>query len=390
MRVLSFCLLLGFIPFSVNAQYRTAGVSFISVQESIRSYALGNSTVAFTGSSAAHHLNPASLSHNRIPTVSFSRYTRKWRSYSENIFTNVYAGYTIGPVDMAASLKHFRIKEEEIFGTLESKHKEYLVNFTASYNVGNGLRVGAGVNYIYSQLLRYSSIYASDFEPDKTFSFDLGIQYQKKATLSSSWHIIPAVGASLTDFGEAVSYNDDFAGDPLPMKLRLGTGIELISTKRTMGLNTFTGTLSLALSKPMVRREIQVSRNNDGTVDSSYVPMKPFKALFKSWDTYHWSNGQAQQSDLGEQIWSHVGLEGIFLETFAIRLGYQDAGQPDKGHSFRSIGGGINLGYLQFDYAYIHDIESGPNRNSNHWQFTARIPLDGHKPDSILHHLFNF
>lgn len=387
MKVILMVLLMLSSSTALFAQYRITAVNFILEPESIRSASLGNSLVAFEGYSGAHHLNPASLNHQNIPTLGFIRNEQQVASQWTITWMSLYAGQTFGAMDIAVSYRSINSDPPNFNSTQNSEINEFLGNVTTSYSFGSGFRAGFGLNYIHSKHPENESINGQPIEPGKSWSADIGVQYQKERPLGENWSMTPMFGTSLTDFGGAVSYSDDNPGDPLPMKLRLGSGLKVESNKRIRGMSALGVNASLGFSKLMARKELKVT-NNNGFADSSYVPMKPFKALFSSWDTYTWFDGMGEnRATLREQIWTHVGLEFNFLETLSFRFGYQDGGKPNVTYDLTSFGIGLNLGYLQFDYiqtAYTDRLY----KEDSKWQLTGRIPLDGHRPNSILHELF--
>ncbi|MEX0720618.1 MAG: PorV/PorQ family protein [Balneolaceae bacterium] len=386
MRIFLLMLFAGIISIPAKAQFRITAVPFIIENEGIRSYSLGNSLIAFKGDVGAHHLNPASINHKGLFNFGLMKNEDNFgESDWTNTWKNLYLGYTFGSFDVATSYKNFNSDFPNYYGTQQREINESLLNVSTSYSFENGIRAGFGLNYISSRLPSNEGISAQKYNSSKSFSVDFGIQYETIISVKESWSFIPKVGASLTDFGSPIRYTEEQSGDPLPMRLRLGSGFTLETNQKLLGMKAFGINTSLGFSKLMARNKVEVN-NSSGINDSTYVPMKPLEALFNSWDTYEWFDGSVNRSVLREQIWTHAGLELNFLETLAVRFGYQDGGKPNASYNFSSLGFGVNLGYLQFDYAKIHYLEH--RINEYRWQLIGRIPLNGKRPDSILNLLF--
>ncbi|SMO89700.1 hypothetical protein SAMN06265219_11492 [Gracilimonas mengyeensis] len=241
------------------------------------------------------------------------------------------------------------------------------------------------INYLYSSQASGTRISTQLVAPNTSVSLDLGANYQFPKIQSSGFILSPHLGMALTDFGAPSHYADPDTKHPLATTLRLGGGANIALNKKVYGWQVVELSVMQNVSKVLAR--IEVKSNDNGFYRNA---MNPFKALVKSWGTYEYYDGpRIKKSNFSEQLWWHSGVELKFLETIALRWGYQKAGKAEEEMSYRALGAGIDLYYLVFDYTHIKNDEDDNLLVGHHWQITGRIPLDGTRPDTILNMLFD-
>lgn len=383
-------ILMGFL-FSLEAsgQYTSISVPVLDEPMNSRNFALGNSLVSITHNSLGSYINPASIDHEGLPTLGYYLHENDGISgYFKNRTQNIYAGFSTGKFDIALSYLDFRNIFDDEALILDEPFRENAFKLSTAYIFENGLRAGIGLSYLKSDTGDNQIYTDREYSPATSFFVDLGVQYQKVYQKGEDWKLTPSFGASLTNFGQSVSYYNDEDTDPLPVRLKAGTGITAEYGGEIFGMKSVRVLGSLAVSKYMVRQEKKAIENN-GQSDTVYVAMNAFEALFRSWGTYTWYDGMNyQEASLGQQLMFHSGIEVVFLETFALRAGYQKASEVNFPYTVQTGGFGINLGYLAFDYTRFYYPEGRPSERGNTWNITARIPLGGNKPKSILNQFF--
>lgn len=389
MRLLSLVLMIFLIPELAWTQYRITSVPVLIEPLDTRYYSTGNAMVSFANSSGGNYINPATLENNGLPTINYFLNTFGTnRDVIEISLQNFYTGASFGNFDIALSYLDLRSSFGEEAIVVSEPYRDNVIKITGAYTFKNGLRAGFGINYLKSDIGNDQVYVNREYNPAKSVFFDLGVQYQKTYYKDETWLFTPSYGLSLTNFGKAVSYYDGIS-DPLPTKLRVGSGISVKYGQESFGLSPLEINGSLAISKFMVRNELEIIETNGGT-DTVYVAMNPFKALFRSWGNYKWNDGLDEQiATIGDQLILHTGFEVIFYETLSLRAGYQKASEVNQPYTFQAGGFGINLGYLSFDYSNYFYPEGRGNDRGSTWNLTAKIPLDGTKPRSILNHIFN-
>jgi hypothetical protein len=302
---------------------------------------------------------------------------------------NIYAGFSAGKFNIALNYLDFRNVFDDEASIFYEPFRDNVLKLSTAYIFDNGLRAGIGLSYLKSDI-GDNQIYADrEYIPATSFFVDLGVQYQKVYQKGEDWKLTPSFGTALTNFGQSVSYYDDEDTDPLPARLKIGTGLAVEYGEEIFGMKSVRVLGSFAVSKLMVRQEKKAIENN-GQSDTVYVAMNAFEALYRSWGTYTWYDGISyQEASLGEQLMFHSGIEVVFLETLALRFGYQKASEVNFPYTVQTGGFGIDLGYLAFDYTRFYYPKGRLSEKGNTWNITARIPLGGNKPKSILNQFFN-
>lgn len=383
-----------FVLFGVNslalAQMSITGFPITHESFNMKSLALGQATVSLSGKYGDENINPAGIGMegNLQIRPNWNTYLHPLRLQLQN--RGMSTNYSSGNSAIAFSVHRVETGESiTSVGTYYSANFNYntrdlYVIGTYAYNFQNGLRLGSSLNYMFSSQTTGSAISAQWREAVDTWSIDLGAQYQFSKINLNSGSLKPTLGVALTDIGNPVSYTVSDYNNPLPMTLRAGVGIKFMAHKKTFGQHLAQFSILQNVSKVMVRNKLKSSENG-----VYYEAMNPLQALIQSWDDFDNYNGQKFETfKLIEQIWWHSGVEMKLLETFALRWGYQKAGKAEDDLSYYSLGLGLDLFYVNIDYTFIDNKEKGNYLEGHHWQLTGRIPLDGNKPDTILHELF--
>lgn len=356
------------------------GVPFVQLGSSAYSLSLGEATVALGNYPGSTHYNPAGTGEMRmLQTGTFfhaqNRITLEREIIVEGFgLANPYVSYKNNDWAYSLSFKYFdwpvQVRTDETGMRLgEVNSYEYTAGFSVSYDLSETISLGAGFNYIFSKLGAIQ-VGGEKIEKAQTFSLDVGALYKNTVQLSDEIIMKPSAGISLSDFGPSIKYTENSPGDPLPMTLRAGLAGTFQSTRKFYGQPYLSITLARALSKIMARKE-------DGG-----SPHGPFRALFSSWDTYQFFNGQQTESyPLKEQINVHTGIEISVLSTLMFRLGREYL-PPVNGASYHSIGGGVDLFYVRIDYTHLN-FNNGFFRDVSAWQLTGQIPIGGERPKII-------
>tara|TARA_R110000868_G_scaffold410693_6_gene699895 strand:+ start:18367 stop:19518 length:1152 start_codon:yes stop_codon:yes gene_type:complete len=377
------------ISSALQAQLSLSAIPIATVNNNFRSLALGNAVVSLSGKYGDYHINPAGVGlTNSIQVYGGRDYPDGYGSGRTFLILN----YGFKKSGFNLSLQKYQWEEQL---TLVGSYKklrgrfnsdEIFMNASYSYSFNPYLRAGIGINYIHTTQSS-GSIYSQALTDDlKFFTVDLGFLYQGSSYKISMGSITPNAGFSISDFGKSQSYYSSGYGEPLPTTLRLGAGLTFESDKKVWNQHLIGSSVLFNTSKFTGRKELK-GNEMDGYY---YEAMPAFKALFNSWGTFEWNNGQQIKNySLPEQIWLHSGIELTFLETFSLRFGRENAANEEEWLSYRSVGFGVDLYYISLDYTSIKLDSGEPNLyynfySGNHWQLTGRFPLKGKKPNTIL------
>lgn len=373
----------------INSAFSMRGLN-----SNVKSLSLGNAVTSLSGSYGDPQINPAGVELKEALQLSYTR--NEFEVESTDRIISAVVGFNKSTFSLA-----FR----RVFGgelayperdlgayTRFNSHENY---FGLSYSISvlSHLRVGAGVNYLESSGGSGSFWSYWKHDPAKEWSFDLGIQYEQPIKINKVFLLKPSIGLSVTDFGNGVNYysTEEKRTDPLPGRMRFGSGITVQTVERIKEKHFLGISITGDISKTLNRRERVIT-----DVDTFYRAMNPFRELTETWTSYEYFDGQKYNTiSVKDQLWFHAGIEFQVLESFFLRWGAQKAPEYDEQFSYRSLGIGVDIYYLAFDYNHILIKRGGRFRDTYysflagpHWQLTARFPFDGKKPNTILDEFF--
>ncbi|RNC79594.1 MAG: hypothetical protein ED557_13800 [Balneola sp.] len=356
----------------------------------VRSLSLGNATVSLQGIDGDYHVNPAGIGVSNIVQVK-GMYERFGRG--EHSIGLMGISYEVGRSSFGLSFRKLTqggqiLLEDRLRRIGRLAGEEHYISGVYNYRLSQGLRLGVGMNYMNANG-SFSQAIATRLDKVEGFSFDIGAVYENSFKLNNRHILRTSFGFSLTDFGAGLEYHTNRSTDPLPTILKIGTGLAYESNREWKGFNLFDVSLMTNVSKLLSRKELRISGS-----DTSFVALPPFRQLIESWEAYEFFNGQQNVSvGLKDQLWYHVGIEVTFLSALSLRFGFENAAEIEEDFSYRSFGLGIDLYYINFDYAYLHVIEEGAfnrgyYRHGNHWSIRGRIPLNGKSERTLLELIF--
>ena len=375
---------------SLFAQLNITAFPMASRTFDVKSLSLGNAVVSLSGQYGDRQINPAGIGVEGVFQFSadYNRFTQPYRlTYDRYSFKG---DYTFGNSAVSLSAQLFDsggqitlLDNNESFQE-KFNNEELFLKAGYAHSFNDNLSLGAALNYLYSGEAAGTTISAILVEPVHSWSVDLGMNYQFSRKITTGT-IEPSFGMALTNFGKGGDYFGWDVSYPLPTKLQAGFGLAFTSSQKKYNRNVLEVRMMQNASKIMARLERRTSGG-----DTSFVAMNPFKALVKSWDGLEYFTGQGYKTiSAKDQIWWHSGVEVKFLETFSLRWGLEQAGKFEEDLSYQSLGMGIDLFYVNLDYAFVFD---NPNNNNfiegDWWQLTGRIPLDGYRPKTILSEIF--
>ncbi len=369
----------------INSAFSMRGLN-----TNVKSLSLGNAVTSLSGSYGDPQINPAGIELKESLQLSYTR--NEFEVESTDRIISAVVGFNKSTFSLA-----FRrvfggylanLAREPVAYTRFNSHENY---FGLSYSISllSHLRVGAGVNYLESTG-GYGSYFSQHRHKEQNdWSADIGIQYKYPIKVDEKFILEPKFGFSITDFGKGINYysSEKSHTAPLPGRMRLGTGISIQTLEKIKGKYFLGLSVTGDISKTLNRYERAVIGS-----DTLYRAMNPFDELMETWTPLEYFDGQKYNTvSVTEQLWFHAGIEFQVLESFFLRWGFQKAPDYDKQLGYRSVGFGVDLYYLVFDYNHIL-IRNGERFRDDyysslagpHWQLTARFPFDGKRPRTIL------
>jgi hypothetical protein len=359
-----------------NLNAITTGVPFLTISPDARSGALGDAGVASSPDANSIHWNPAKYAFiDQDISINLS-YIPWLRNLVKDInFQNISGSYKLNENQtIAASLMYFslgNITFTNISGQTIMDFKPNEFSFDAAYalKLSKNMSGGIAFRYVHSNLTgRLSVDGSSPTKPGNAVAGDISYFFTKNLNLEEKTGTFN-LGVNISNLGSKISYSDDaYYDDFLPANLRFGASYKL----NLDDYNSITAMLDInKLLVPTPQLFINDSAGNvidtlgmDNNVNVS-------KAVFQSF--YDAPGGFKEE--IHELMYS-VGLEYWYINQFAIRAGYFDEHATKGNRKYFTLGIGVKLNVLNFDFAYIIPTAGRQNPLANTLRFTLGFNLE--------------
>ncbi len=333
----------------------TTGVPFLTIAPDARSGALGDAGVASSPDANSIHWNPAKYAFIKENiSLNLSYIPWLYNLVKDINFQNLSGSYKLDDKQaLAMSLMYFSLGSINFtneFGeiTLEGyKPNEFSIDLAYALKLSKNLSGGIAFRYVHSNLTGGIPAGGSGgaTKPGNAVAGDISVFYTKDFELENKNSTFN-FGVNISNLGSKIKYSeDDFYDDFLPANLRVGAGytVELDEYNKITALfdiNKLLVPTPITIIKDENGNDIEYGMRSDGIS----VP----KAVFRSF--YDAPGGFKEE--LHELMYS-VGLEYWYVNQFALRAGYFDEHGTKGNRKYFTMGIGIKLNVLNFDFAYV-------------------------------------
>jgi hypothetical protein len=355
----------------LNPRTITTAVPILTLAPDSRSSALGDAGVATSPDANASYFNPGKLGFVPYKYAVSASYSPWLRNITDDMSISYLSGY--GKVGQrsafGASLMYFdlgtidyRTPNNTPYGSFSPK--EYAVAVSYGLQLTDNFGVGVSARYIRSNLV--GAINGNDAKPGNAAAVDLGAYYNKDLTIGTGIYNL-ALGGSITNLGNKITYTNPTNPSFLPTTLKLGTAI----TREIDQYNKIT--LAFDASKLLVPSPYyedgvpnndprivakNTERNNQGIVGALFSSFNDAPGGFKE--------------ELREIVLS-TGLEYNYNDLLYARGGYFYEA-PDKGdRQYVSLGLGVRYQVFGIDGTYL--VPTGSGTKNNPLAQTIRVSL---------------
>ena len=246
---------------------------------------------------------------------------------------------------------------------------EFAFKFGYSRLLTNHLSLGVSLGYIFSDLTQGITNSATEATAGQAFAADLGIFYNNDIDISGK-DANYAIGMSISDIGNKMSYSGGVEKNFIPTTMRLGAAftIEIDDYNSIMGSLEFSKLL--VPTPPIYYVDGDVMENGDtANVGGEYIQfgksndVSVGSGVFQS---FYDAPGMLQsdgsrsviEEELKEVMWG-VGVEYWYAKQFALRGGYFHESMMKGNRKFFAVGVGLKYNVFGLDFAYL--IPSGNN-----------------------------
>lgn len=333
----------------------TTGVPFLLIPADARSSGMGDMGVATPVDAFSQQWNPAKYAFSETKSGIGLAYT----PYLRELVTDINLGQLtyfnrISDRDaFAASIRFFGLGGVELRQTAgqlprEVEPNEFAVDLSYSLRLSEEFSMAVTGRFINSDLRIESE--NTDASAAATFGADISAFYRGEEKFYNNFNGRWRFGASISNIGPKLKYDE--AGDEnyLPTNLRLGGGFDFIlDPSNRIGVYLEVNKLLVPTPPRIIRDEDTNQITTESlTALNEYRNGDPFEGIINSFS----DAPDGFSEELKEVIWS-IGTEYWFEDSFAFRLGYFNESQEKGFRKFVTLGFGFNFSSINIDASYL-------------------------------------
>ena len=358
----------------------TTAVPFLTITPDSRSAGMGDAGVAREGDANSMHWNVASMAF--IPKkAGIALNAAPWlRQLVPDVWFYDLAGYTkVGRRNqsaISASIRYFSLGEIQFtddFGNSNGNATPYEMALDLGYStqLSERFSLGGAMRFVNSCLTCGSTgTIGNQFKPGRAAAGDIGVFYKKPIKINGK-DVKWALGATITNIGNKVTYSTSAEKDFIPTNLRLGTNFGFkLDEHNELNINFDINKL-LVPTYPVYWKAVDGS---DSIVDDKKVirygkeskDISPISGIFQSF-----SDAPGGFKEELKEYLIATGIEYWYDKQFAVRAGYFNEAATKGGRKYATFGIGLRYNVFGIDAAYLQP-------------FTQRHPLQNTIRFSLL------
>ena len=345
----------------------TTAVPFLMISADARASGLGEQGVATSPDAFSQHWNPskyAFLENRSAVGVSYTPYLSKL--VSDVFLANLnYYKVINDRSSWSTSFKYFSLGDIDILENPQDV--PYLENpneFTldASYT----LKLNQNFSMVVTGRFLMSDVklknISSDSSSASSFAVDISGFYQSDEKAYEKFNGIWRFGFNISNLGPRMSYDELGKKYFIPTNFKIGSAFDFIfDSANKLSLN-------LELNKLLVPTpSVPILNSNNQIIGYEQADVSFLSGVFKSF-------GDAPDgfSEEMKEITISLGLEYIYNDSFALRMGYFGENEIKGARKYFTFGTGFNLNEIDLDLSYLlstSDVIS-PLENTLRFSFT--------------------
>lgn len=326
--------------FAETAKLVTA-VPALTIAPDARAGGMGDVGVATTPDVNSQYWNPAKYAFMESAMGVSLTYTPWLRKLGLNdIYLANLAGYYKLDQRQAVSmsLRYFSLglidlldERSESLGS--ARPNEFALDGAYSLKLSDKFSGSVALRFIYSDL--NNGVASVDASPGMSVAADIAMYYRTPIALAGGTNGTLALGATISNIGSKISYDDNVTSAFIPTNLRIGGSFDYpIDNYNKLSV-------SLDLNKFLVPTQNSMS-NED------YNKISPLSGIFRSFGDAPGGFSEEMQ----EIMWS-IGAEYAYNKQFFVRGGYYNESQYKGNRKYFTAGAGFKLNVFQLDAAYV-------------------------------------
>jgi hypothetical protein len=365
---LFFICLLAFQNSFAQERVITTAVPFLMIPADARAAGMGDVGVATSADAFSQQYNPAKYAFSLDEQGVFLSYT----PYLIEIANDINLGqlgyyYRLNERSAAAAtLRYFGLGDIVLtegpndFGRTVSP-SELALDLSYSLRLSERYAMAVAARYIRSGL-KIPDAY-SDASAANTFAVDIAGYYQSEQIAYNDFDGRWRAGFNIQNLGPKLSYDDDqFSSNFLPTNLRLGAGFDFIMDEyNTIGFTLETTKLLV----PTPQYEEGMTANEIAQAYDDYQKTNWVSGVFQSFgDAPNGFSEELQEFTMG------AGVEYMYQESFALRLGYFSENENKGARKYFTLGAGFKYNIMKIDVSYLMSTSKVQNPLENTLRFS--------------------
>ncbi len=365
---LFFICLLAFQNSFAQERVITTAVPFLLIPADARAAGMGDVGVATSADAFSQQYNPAKYAFSLDEQGVFLSYT----PYLTEIVNDINLGqlgyyYRLNERSAAAAtLRYFGLGDIVLTEGPNDPGRtvspsELALDLSYSLRLSERYAMAVGARYIRSGL-KIPDAY-SDASAANTFAVDIAGYYQSEQIAYSDFDGRWRAGFNIQNLGPKLSYdNDEFSSNFLPTNLRLGAGFDFIMDEyNTIGFTLETTKLLV----PTPQYEEGMTANEIAQAYDDYQKTNWVSGVFQSFgDAPNGFSEELQEFTMG------AGVEYMYQESFALRLGYFSENENKGARKYFTLGAGFKYNIMKIDVSYLMSTSKVQNPLENTLRFS--------------------
>ena len=373
MRNIIVCLILifnVFFLFSQGQKIIEPAVQSLMISPDARASGLGEQGVATSPDAFSQHWNPAKyvfLENKSGLGVSYTPQNTKVGvedSFLANLnYYNIiddrsswstnFKFWTFGEISLTQAPQDQPYLEEPNIFSIDGSYTLKLSDFFSMAVTGR----------FFSSNLKYKSI---DFDSSSTNSFSVDVSgfYQSDEIAYENFNGVWRAGFNISNMGPKIKYEELGKKNFIPTNLKLGSAFDFIfDSSNKLSIN-------LELNKLLVpSRSVPTLDDDNNITGYTQSDVTFFSGMFKSF-----VDAEGGFSEEITEITLAYGLEYLYNDSFALRVGYFSEHENQGGRKFITYGTGFTLNEINLDLSYLQTPSSSdvinPNDGTLRFSFT--------------------
>ncbi len=353
--------------FSQDRRVITTAVPFLMISADARASGLGEQGVATTPDAFSQHWNPSKyvFSENLSGIgVSYTPYLSKL--VSDVFLANInYFNIIDERSSWSASFKYFSLGDIDIIQNpqdipLLENPNEFTLDASYSLKLSDYFALAVTGRFLMSDV-KLQSV-DSNSDSASSFAVDISGFYQSDEKSYNNFNGILRAGFNISNIGPRMKYEELGKNNYIPTNLKLGTAFDFIfDSSNKVSVN-------LELNKLLVPSpSLPIYNSNEEIIGYNQVDVNFLSGIFKSF-----GDAPGGFSEELKELTVALGLEYLYNDSFAIRVGYFNENENKGARKYITFGTGFKIDEINIDLSYLLSTSSviSPLENTLRFSFT--------------------